>query len=331
MTAGESNAAHAGEDALDAAPPGAVIVSWLGFFVIVMAARAMGPLFPRVGLPLITGYLVVGAVAGPYVLKLLHAEDVERLPLVTAFALAFIAFSAGAELYMPELRKTLKRIVFATTAICCISFAVTVVGSLGLMEPGTGVLLYLEELSPQCRVSVSTVMGSIMMARSPASAIAVIKELRAHGPFVSSTLGITVLGDLFVLVAFSITLSLAEISCADRPFEGATIGLTVGVGIGASIIVGAILGYVLMLLMRVRWPIAHFLILPLGLAIFVACDVRAPRRAPACRSRLPPSPPSTALPCPGLPWPALLCPALPCSLSGAQGLLRALACAHDRL
>ena len=41
-----------------------------------------------------------------------------------------------------------------------------------------------------------------MVARSPASAIAVIKEMRAKGPFTSTLLGVTVLCDVAVLLAF---------------------------------------------------------------------------------------------------------------------------------
>ncbi|KAJ1635779.1 Sodium/hydrogen exchanger family-domain-containing protein [Pavlovales sp. CCMP2436] len=231
----------------------AEFVSWLGYALIVFSARALGPVFPRFGLPLITGYLIVGAIAGPYLVHLLTTTDVGRLSIVTDFALAFIAFSAGAELYMPELRKTIKRIAYATTTICLISFAITV------------------DLSPQCRTAVSTVIGSIMMARSPASAIAVIKELKAHGPFVSSTLGITVLGDLFVLVAFSITVSLASISCKGGEFSGGVIGLTIGVGIIASILLGAVIGLLLIAMMIPKNKYFHFVILPFGLAIFVGC------------------------------------------------------------
>lgn len=49
------------------------------------------------------------ALAGPYVLELIHIQDLAPLSLVTQFALAFIAFSAGAELYLPELRSLFKR------------------------------------------------------------------------------------------------------------------------------------------------------------------------------------------------------------------------------
>lgn len=43
--------------------------------------------------------------------------DVPRLSYVTQFALAFIAFSAGAELYLPELRSLFKRILYSTTCV----------------------------------------------------------------------------------------------------------------------------------------------------------------------------------------------------------------------
>lgn len=78
--------------------PGAIIATWIGFFIVSLAAGRMGILFPRyLSLPLITGYLVVGSIAGPFVLDIIHKEDLPRLSYVTQFALAFIAFSAGSE------------------------------------------------------------------------------------------------------------------------------------------------------------------------------------------------------------------------------------------
>jgi Kef-type K+ transport system membrane component KefB len=93
---------------------GSVIATWVVFFIVSVAASRLGVLFPRIGLPLITGYLVVGALAGPFVTGILTPVDIPRLGYVTQFALAFIAFSAGAELYLPELRSLFKRILFQT-------------------------------------------------------------------------------------------------------------------------------------------------------------------------------------------------------------------------
>ncbi len=57
------------------------------------------------------------AVAGPFVLGLIRSSDLKPLSYVTQFALAFIAFSAGAELYLPELRSLFKSIISQTTCI----------------------------------------------------------------------------------------------------------------------------------------------------------------------------------------------------------------------
>ena len=45
--------------------------------------------------------------------------------------------------------------------------------------------------------------GAILVARSPSSAIAVVKELRAHGPFTKTVLGVTVIMDVVVIIAFA--------------------------------------------------------------------------------------------------------------------------------
>jgi hypothetical protein len=94
-----------------------VIATWLVFFLVTIAAGRIGLLAPRLSLPLISGYLVVGAVAGPFVLDIIQKEDVPRLNYVTQGALAFIAFSAGSELYLPELRALFRRIVYMTTYV----------------------------------------------------------------------------------------------------------------------------------------------------------------------------------------------------------------------
>ena len=45
---------------------------------------------------------------------------------------------------------------------------------------------------------MSLFSGIIAVARSPASALAVIKELRADGPFTQTVLGVTMVSDVVV-------------------------------------------------------------------------------------------------------------------------------------
>ncbi len=72
------------------------IHSCLAFLIVTIAASRLGGLFVPLGLPLITGYLFIGAIAGPYVLGVIKLNDLPKLDFVTQFALAFVAFSAGA-------------------------------------------------------------------------------------------------------------------------------------------------------------------------------------------------------------------------------------------
>jgi Kef-type K+ transport system membrane component KefB len=247
-----------------------LIGMWITFGIVSIAAKSLGLLAPRVGLPLITGYLVVGAIAGPFVLGLIHKPDLQPLSLVTQFALAFISFSAGAELYLPELRSLFKRILYSTTMITVVTFTLSTALITALGSGGAGIVPFLEELPLGCRASVASIAASIMVARSPASAIAVVKELRAKGLFTSSILGITVLGDVFVLLLFTITTTLAESECKGEGLSGISLGITLAV-IVVSVLVGWVVGHFLLLLMAVKRFPARFLILPLGLLIFVAC------------------------------------------------------------
>lgn len=169
---------------------------WLTFGFVIITAAMLGQLFPVIGLPLITGYLIIGVIAGPYVLKLLDSVQLVPLSLVVQLALSFICFSAGCELYVPELKPIFKRIIWQAglqavfTIVLC-----TVVISL-LCDTASLMPLYQEPDVPlpmSCRWALGGVGSSIMLARSPSSAIAIISELRAKGPYTSSVIGIFII------------------------------------------------------------------------------------------------------------------------------------------
>lgn len=196
---------------------GSVIATWLIFLIVTIAASRLGTLAPKIALPLITGYLVVGAMAGPFVLNVVQKEDIPRLGYVTQFALAFIAFSAGAELYLPELRSLFRKIISQTTGIAIASFTLCTVLIFGLGS--SGVLPWMADLDGGCRLSVSSIAAAIMVARSPASAIAVVKEMKAKGTFTSTMLGVTVLCDVYVLLLFTLTSTITESECKGEGFS----------------------------------------------------------------------------------------------------------------
>ncbi len=69
-----------------------------------------GKLAQQVKLPLITGYLIAGAVSGPSLLQLFRANGLASLGFVDHACLGVIALAAGAELRVSELRKTKRQV-----------------------------------------------------------------------------------------------------------------------------------------------------------------------------------------------------------------------------
>ena len=63
-----------------------------------------------VKLPNVTGYLLVGLLAGPYVLNIIPQGTVDSLGIIPTVALGFIAFSIGAEFRFVRKVELLRRL-----------------------------------------------------------------------------------------------------------------------------------------------------------------------------------------------------------------------------
>ncbi len=90
-----------------------ILIFIIGFAIVSLAAQQIGQYFKRINLPLISGFLFAGILVGPFVLNLVPAESIKHLRFVDEVSLAFIAFAAGSELYLKELRSRFKSIAWA--------------------------------------------------------------------------------------------------------------------------------------------------------------------------------------------------------------------------
>ena len=95
--------------------------SWLLFALVAALSRGYGKniLFKKLQIPTISGYMFMGFLCGPYVLKVLSVEQVGELGYVNKVALSFIAFSAGAEMHWHEIAPLMR-------SILCVSAGMTV-------------------------------------------------------------------------------------------------------------------------------------------------------------------------------------------------------------
>jgi Kef-type K+ transport system membrane component KefB len=101
-----------------------IVLIIAGFTVIALASRQVGGLFTKANLPLITGFLFTGIIVGPYVLGLISEEAVRNLRFVDELALAFIAFFAGSELYIKELKGRLRSIRWVMLGLMVSTFMI---------------------------------------------------------------------------------------------------------------------------------------------------------------------------------------------------------------
>ena len=186
-----------------------------GFALIALAAKQVGAFFVKVGLPQISGFLFTGIIAGPFVLGLIPVEATKNLRFVDEISLAFIAFAAGTELYLRDLRSRFTSIRWVTFGLVVSTFTV---GSLAILMLAD-FIPFMRAMPATHRIAVAILAGAILVARSPSSAIAVVNELRAKGPFTKTVLGVTVTMDIVVIALFSVNSSIADALLTDLSFD----------------------------------------------------------------------------------------------------------------
>lgn len=191
------------------------------FGFIALASRQIGKTAAKRGLPLITGYLLAGILAGPYLLGLLPEGAGFELRILDEVSLGFIAFAAGAELYLKDLRGHGRSIAFVTAGQMITTFALGA-GALYLVAD---IVPFMRDLGGSAKIAISLLAGAILVARSPSSTIAVMDELRAKGPFTRTVLSVTVIKDVAVIVLFAISAAIAGALAADDMVDLAFVGL----------------------------------------------------------------------------------------------------------
>ncbi|MFV1968909.1 MAG: cation:proton antiporter, partial [Pirellulaceae bacterium] len=175
------------------------------------ASNQLGRFFVKARLPLISGFLFTGIIAGPFVLGMIPEGATRNLRFVDETSLAFIAFAAGSELYLRELTSRLRSIAWVTVGLVASTFFL---GSLSIFLLADYVP-FMQAMPATHRIAVSAMGGAMLVARSPASAIAVVKELRAKGPFTQTALGVTVIMDGVVIALFAVNSSIADALLTD--------------------------------------------------------------------------------------------------------------------
>ena len=183
--------------------------------ILLLVGYALGVLAKRVRLPEVTGYIAAGILLkqGIFGLGLMSEAKFTRLfsldlVPINHLALAMIAFAVCGGLRVEQMKRLGKGILCIASVQAVVTFIV-VAGAVALVSPyasiaGARASSFLSALP------LALVLGGIATATAPAATVAVIRELRAKGPFTTTLLATVAIDDAIALLIFAFGLTIAE-------------------------------------------------------------------------------------------------------------------------
>ena len=237
--------------------------STMTFGFLLLAAYLIGDVLSRLKLPKITGYILAGLLFGPHLLDLVSAGVVRDLKLIDDLALTFIALAAGGELRLAELHQRRASIILTVFFLTVIVFS----GVGAFVLAARPLLPFLDGKPAAHLLAVALLVGTFAVARSPSSAIAIISECKARGPFTEMVLGVTVVMDVLVIIVFAAMVSVSQILVTPGVQMDFRFMTVMALELAGSILSGIILGWVISLYMR--YVRAELLVFILALAFMV--------------------------------------------------------------
>ena len=202
--------------------------------VAMVAGLLMTRLTRLVKLPNVTAYLIAGVVIGPYVLKLMDADTVSSLSIITEAALGFIAFSIGDQFKKSTL-----------VAIGKPALIITVLESAGAVVVTLAVTLLLGFDPVVC-----VMLAALSASTAPAATLLVVRQYKAAGPLTNMLLPVVAADDGTGLIAYSICVNVALGMINHNPFSVTNTILLPLLQIVLALAIGAGLGVLLALTHR---------------------------------------------------------------------------------
>jgi Kef-type K+ transport system membrane component KefB len=235
-------------------------IASMGF--LLLAGTLTSELIEPIGLPHLTGYLLAGVVAGPYVLKIVDEHSVDKLSPVNTLALSLIALAGGAELDFAQVRRGARSLGWAMLAQCVLVL-VLVALTFAALRP---MLPFARQLSPAALIGASLLWGALSVTRSPSATLGILSQTRASGPLASFTLAFVMTSDVVVVILIATSMAIAR-PLLD-PMGTLSFGafVTLGHELFGSVALGTTLGLVIAAYLRLvnRQMLVVLLVLGFG-------------------------------------------------------------------
>ena len=200
-----------------------------------LSTKLMG----KLGLPNVTGYLIVGLIIGPYCLGqfgfFISEEVLNKLSVVSSIALGFIAFSIGVEFKISHVKEIGKSAIVIT-----------------LFQALTATLLVDLALIFIVRMPVyeGLIMGAIATATAPAATLMVVRQYKAKGKVTGTLLPVVALDDAVGLIVFAVSNAIALSLASGAQLTVFNLAVWPLVEILCSLLVGGIVGFLVKMLTK---------------------------------------------------------------------------------
>jgi Kef-type K+ transport system membrane component KefB len=237
------------------------LVAAVGF--LILGGMLASELFEVVGLPHLSGYLLVGVVAGPHVTHLVAHSVVRQLEVVNVLALALIALAGGVELRVEVLRQVARTLTWTTLTQALVGLLLMTAVFFGL-SPW---LPFLQGQSGLALAAISVLWAVLSLSRSPSALLGILSQTRASGPVSRFSLAFVMSSDVVVVVllALAVTLSKPLLS------PGGSMSLEALVALGhelvGSVTLGTTLGLLIALYLRVAERHVLLLLMAVGFGV----------------------------------------------------------------
>jgi len=213
--------------------------------MLMLTGFLTGNIVKRIKFPAITGHILVGILIGPFVLKIISLKDVQNLQLLNSLALSIIALTAGGEIKISELKKSIKTInsILLFQTIIVIS---GIIGSLLIIN-----LFYpvIDGANFGTVLAFGILLGIVSTASSPSTTLAVIVESRKKNYYTDLILSIVMIKDVVILLLFALGLSFADTFINNSLFNPSVMFKPLLQILGA-ILVGLTIGLLIVLYLR---------------------------------------------------------------------------------
>ncbi len=193
-----------------------------------------GKIVKHLKLPNVTGYLIMGLLTGPYCLKLFPENIISTFSLIPETALAFIAFSIGAEFRLDYLKKIGKAPVIIAFFEAFGAVFIVLAALLAMGQP----------------FSFALILSAIAAATAPAATLMIVRQYRAKGPVTNTLLPVVAIDDAAALIAFGIAVAVVNAIAPGNHGSLAASLLSPLWEIFGSLIFGGLLGIVFTLLTK---------------------------------------------------------------------------------